>query len=328
MKAISLFSGGLDSILATKIIKEMGIEVEAIHFWSLFSPATYQSTVKKLSFFTEKLRVFLHIEDITLQLLEKVKNPRYGYGSCLNPCIDCKILMFKKAKEYMEKVGAKFLISGEVLGERPFSQRREALGIIEKEALVKGIVLRPLSAKLLEATVPEKEGWVKREELFAMKGRSRRPQIELARKFKIYSYPSPGGGCLLTDKNFSKKLEDLLSYSRDFGVREVFLLKIGRHFRLSDRGKLIIPRNDREEQKLLEKKEKTDTLFIPLNNGRKCLGTGSLDVEDIKLASQIVASYIKGGFHPKRVKVISSWGEKVLEVPPLPSQELENRRLT
>ncbi len=328
MKAVSLFSGGLDSILATKIIKEMGIEVETIHFWSLFSPATYQETVKKLSFFTEKLGVSLHIEDITLQLLEKVKNPRYGYGSCLNPCIDCKILMFRRAKEYMEDVGAKFLISGEVLGERPFSQRRGALAIIEREASGEGIILRPLSAKLLKSTIPENKGWVKRDKLFAIKGSKRRPQIELARKLKIYSYPSPAGGCLLTDKNFSKKLQDLFSYSKDFGVRDVFLLKIGRHFRLSQRGKLIVPRNEREEQRLLEKKEEADTLFVPLDDGRRCLGVGSLDTDDIQLATRIVASYVKRDSYPKKIRVISFWGEKELEVNPLSSQELESRRIS
>lgn len=200
MRAIALLSGGLDSTLATKVIVDQGIEVEAVNFLTVFCTCTtHGETCLASQKAVESLGIPLSVFNVSTEFLEIVKNPKHGYGSNMNPCIDCRIFMLKKAKALMEKSGASFLITGEVLGQRPMSQRRDAMRLTEKEAGLDGLILRPLSAKFLPVTIPEKEGWVNRESLLNFQGRSRKPQMELAAYFGIRDYPCPAGGCLLTD---------------------------------------------------------------------------------------------------------------------------------
>jgi len=199
IKALGLFSGGLDSIIAAKLIQEQGIEVELVNFYTPFFPS------KNAIRMAEQIKIPLKEIDVTKDYLKMLRKPKHGYGSEMNPCIDCKIFMFKKAKAYAKKIGAKFVFTGEVLGERPMSQNRNALELIEKETGLKGKLLRPLSAKLLPTTEAEKK-WIDRNRLLSINGRKRETQLELAKRFGIEGYPTPAGGCLLTDKEFAKKI--------------------------------------------------------------------------------------------------------------------------
>jgi len=284
-KAIALLSGGLDSILAIKIILEQNIEVEAINFITTFFKSNSYSTVLKLGI---KLKVF----DVSKEYLDIVKTPKYGYGSNMNPCIDCKIFMLKKAYQYLKETGAQFLITGEVLGERPMSQTKRALEIIEKESKLEGLILRPLSAKLLKPTIPEKTGLVDRNKLFDIKGRSRKVQIALASKFNIKDYPNPSGGCLLTDPGFSRRMKDLIKHNQNFSLDEVELLKFGRHFRLSPFAKLIVGRDKTENDNLLKFLREDDFCFMPSNTkGPIAIGRGIFSESQTHLAVSIVARY-------------------------------------
>src|SRR5665648_835552 len=226
IKAVALFSGGLDSILAVKLIEEQGIKVKGVNFKTpFFGP-------DKTFLAAKSLDMDLEIIDITQELLEILRNPKHGLGKNMNPCIDGHTLMIKKAGEYMAKIGASFILSGEVLGERPMSQNRNSLSIIERESGFEGRILRPLSALLLAETIPEKEGLVDRNKLLNISGRSRKRQMELAIKMEIEDYPSPAGGCKLTEPAFSKRLRDLFTQGV-FSLEDIELLKLGRHFRLS-----------------------------------------------------------------------------------------------
>ncbi len=255
IKAILLFSGGLDSILAGEILKREKIELMALNFESVF----FCSKNAKKS--ARELKIPIRILDITKDLLNLIKKgPKYGFGSQMNPCIDCHILMLKKAKKIMKKEKFDFVATGEVLGQRPFSQNKKALEIIEKEAGLKGLLLRPLSAKLLKKTLPEKRGWVKRENLFNIFGRSRKRQIELAKKFKIKWYPTPAGGCLLTDPQFSERLKGLMNLKKNFDINDIELLKVGRHF-IFDKVKIVVGRNEKENLKIKKLAKKSDVLI-------------------------------------------------------------------
>ncbi len=258
IKAVALFSGGLDSILAVKIIQEQGIEVRGVNFKTPFFG------LDKTFAAIKNLNINLEIINITQELLEVLRNPRHGFGKNMNPCIDCHALMFKKAGEYMTEIGASFILSGEVLGERPMSQNRNSLNIIERESGFEGRILRPLSALLLAETIPEKEALVNRNKLLDISGRSRKRQMELAAKMGIEDYPSPAGGCKLTEPAFSKRLRDLFT-QKSFSLEEIELLKLGRHFRLSRDIKLVVGRNKEENEQLLIFFQDEDFLFKAKN---------------------------------------------------------------
>ncbi|MDP2938184.1 MAG: hypothetical protein Q8N72_02930, partial [Candidatus Omnitrophota bacterium] len=265
MKAIALISGGLDSTLATKLIQDLGIELIALNTVSPFCLCNRRSSRGCLygaNSVAKQLGLKLISVDVSKDFLEIVKKPKHGYGSNMNPCIDCRILLFKKAKEAIEKEGASFVITGEVLGQRPMSQKLNTMKLIEREAGLEGLVLRPLSAKVLEQTIPEKQGWIARDKLLAINGRSRREQIAKARKLGINDYPCSSGGCLLTDPEFSRRLKDLIKYG-EFNLENVQLLKIGRHFRLNDTSKLVVGRNEKENERLLNLAREDDYLFMP-----------------------------------------------------------------
>ncbi len=265
MKAIALLSGGLDSTLAAKIVLEQGIELEALNFLTVFCTCTNRGeTCLASQKAVDALGIPLKVFNVSEEYLDVVKHPKHGYGSNMNPCIDCRIFMMKKAKAYMEETGASFIVTGEVLGQRPMSQRRDAMRLIEKEAGLEGLILRPLSAKFLPASIPEKEGWVDREKLLNIQGRSRKPQIKLAEHFGIRDYPCPAGGCLLTDPGFAQRMRDLNRYHPDFFLNDVHLLKMGRHFRLSPHLKLVVGRNEEENQKIQTFSQEGDILIKSL----------------------------------------------------------------
>ncbi|PIQ88244.1 MAG: hypothetical protein COV72_09375 [Candidatus Omnitrophica bacterium CG11_big_fil_rev_8_21_14_0_20_42_13] len=291
VKALVLFSGGLDSLIALKLIKDSGIELLALNFVSPFCRCNRSdgcSAVMQL----KNLDVEFKLIRLAEEYLEIVKKPKFGYGSNMNPCIDCRVLMFKKAKAVMQEVGASFLITGEVLGQRPMSQQKRQFGLIEKEAEVEGLVFRPLSAKLLPQTLAEKEGWLKDNVLLNLSGRIRSPQIKMAKELGVNDYPCPSGGCLLTDIGFSRRLRDLIKHSR-FTLDEVELLKIGRHFRLNDKLKLIVGRDEKENNRLLDIAQKRYACFIPCDvKGPVAIASGlNGEVELDQLCVSIVARY-------------------------------------
>ena len=295
MKAIALLSGGLDSTLAARVVIEQGIELEALNFLTVFCTCTNRGeTCLASQKAVEALGIPLKIFNVSEEYLEVVKHPKHGYGSHLNPCIDCRIFMLKKAKTYMEETGASFLVTGEVLGERPMSKRRDAMRLIEKEAGLEGSIVRPLSAKLLPISKPEKEGWVDREKLMNLQGRSRKPQIRLAEHFGIHDYPCPAGGCLLTDPGFSKRMKDLIHHHPNFSLIDVHLLKMGRHFLFSPTVKLIVGRNNEENQKIQTFAGEKDVLLKARHfSGPLSLLRGDSHEEEIKKAAAITLRYSK-----------------------------------
>lgn len=328
-KAIVLLSGGLDSILAARMMLEQGVEVVAVNYFVRFAMCggpDESSAIKAAKALGLKLNVF----DITDEYLEMFKKPKHGYGANINPCIDCKIFMLKKAKEYMKEAEASFLVTGEVLGERPMSQRRDALNIIERDAGVKGILLRPLSAKLLNPTIPEKEGVVDRNGLMDISGRSRKPQMALAEKFGIKEYPNPAGGCLLTDPGFSRRVKDLIGHDL-LNVEELELLSTGRHFRISDKAKIIIGRDEDENRRLESHIKKGDIIFRMKNKpGPFSILKGIKDESVISLAASIVAYHTK--FRNEEKSEVNYWEagsreQKTIIVKPASSETVENVRL-
>jgi len=229
-------------MLAADLIRAQGVEVLALFFETPF----FKSVKAKKS--ARSMGLPFRVMDITGRHLEVVRDPRHGYGGNMNPCIDCHALMFRIAGEILEEEGAGFVFTGEVLGQRPMSQNRRSLELVAADSGLNGLLLRPLSAKLLRPTVPEEKEWVRREELLDLQGRSRKPQMEMARQRGIKDYPSPAGGCLLTEKGFSRRLKDLLSSRTHVETEELELLRMGRHFRLAPQTKLVVGRNRKENE--------------------------------------------------------------------------------
>jgi hypothetical protein len=295
MKALALFSGGLDSSLAAKIIADQGIEVTVVHFVTPFCHCDAARGCRcDVVDIAKELKLALKSVYLGDEYVAMVKNPKYGYGKNLNPCIDCKILMLQRAKKLMEETGASFIVTGEVLGQRPKSQHRQALGHIERDSGLHGLVIRPLSALLLEPTVPEQKGWVQREKLFRFNGRERRPQLDLARALGVTRYTAPAGGCLLTDPHFCKRLKDLLTHAI-FDADHVILAKAGRYFRLGPRALLIVGRDELGNKKLLQLGRGGDLYFQTLDvPGPAALGRGDYDESTKKRAAEIVAYYACG----------------------------------
>lgn len=286
MKALCVFSGGLDSMLAAGLIRSQGIDVLGLFFETPFFSS------EKAVISARSINLPLKIIDVSRDHLEIVKNPKYGYGKNMNPCIDCHAFMFRIAGEMLEKEHAGFVISGEVLGQRPMSQNKKSLSIIAEESRLNGLLLRPLSAKCLSKTIPEEKRWIDIDLLMDIKGRSRKPQMELASKMGIFEYPAPAGGCLLTEMVFSRRLKDLLDFKANPELREIELLKHGRHFRISNETKLVVGRNKEENEIITALAGKEDqilsAIFFP---GPSVLLSGSPSEESLKLAASITASY-------------------------------------
>jgi len=255
-KGLALLSGGLDSILAIKILQEQGIEVTGLCFVSyFFNSAAAEKAAKKL-------KIKLKIIDFSEEHLEVVKKPRHGHGKAINPCIDCHLLMIKKAGEIMKKEKFDFVATGEVLGERPMSQNKQALELIERESGLKGYLLRPLSAKLFKPTILEEKGLIKREQLLDISGRSRKRQMALAEEYGIRDYPTPAGGCLLTDLQFGDRLKEMLSHWPKAKGSDVKLLRFGRHFWIEE-NLIVVGRNKGDNNRIKELAQKGDVLIEP-----------------------------------------------------------------
>ncbi len=309
-KALVLFSGGLDSILAVRLLQEQGIETELVWFVNPFSSERHD--IRKLA---RQLGAKLHVIPLGKDYFDVIRNPRHGYGSGMNPCIDCKIHMYRLAKRLAEKTGADFIATGEVLGERPFSQNRKALMLIEREAGLENRVVRPLSAKLLPETQAEKAGLVNREKLLDIRGRRRVRQIELAKRFGIKEYPSPAGGCLLTDKQFSARLKDLFENQKEVTPEDIELLRLGRHFRFKN-SKIVVGRNEEENKKLLEIASKTGLVWMEVSGHPGPVSVvRKPDEEVLKKAAELTAYYSDA---PKEgeteVIVVSGRKKKIINV--------------
>jgi tRNA-specific 2-thiouridylase len=293
-KAVAIFSGGLDSTLAILTILKQGIDVKAIKFLTHFDCHLNGKSLCSGGLFsvTKGFGFEVKLCHLSDKFIEIVKNPRFGYGKNMNPCIDCRILMLKEAKVFMNMLGADFIITGEVLGQRPMSQRKDTFYLIDREAGVTDCVLRPLSAKLLKLTSPEAEGIVNREMLYGFSGRSRKPQLALAKAFGLTDYPAPAGGCLLTEPNYSYRLKDLLTHNPDPDIRDINLLSIGRHFRFSPSCKIIVGRSNAENETIRSVSMNGDCLLeIEGCGSPTTLVSGEITDEAIKVAASICARY-------------------------------------
>lgn len=325
VKALALLSGGLDSTIAVKLILDQGIDVEALNFVSPFclcgkGGCGAVGTAKQLD-------VPLKVISVGKEYLKIVRKPKHGYGRNMNPCIDCRIFMLKKAKRYAKETGASFIFTGEVLDERPMSQHYEAMKTIEEEAGLRNKILRPLSAKLLPETLIEKRGLIQREKLLAIRGRSRKPQIELAKRFSLVDYPCPAGGCLLTYREFANKLRDLFNHKKRVSVADVNMLKVGRHFRFG-KSKIIVGRNQTENKVLTAKKKPLDYFFeVPDCGSPVTLLQGPKTREAIEKAAALTAYYSDSKENPTLV----NFGKKAFDksiVVHFPSQtEVETLRI-
>lgn len=307
IKAIGLFSGGLDSVLATKLIIDQGIVVVGLTFSTPFFSNKNKSIVKASA---DQLGIPLHIIELKEDYLKMIRNPNHGYGSAINPCIDCRIFMLEKAKIFMEQNKAHFLFTGEVLGQRPMSQYRRSLDLIAKASGLSDLLLRPLSAKLLPITELEKEGLVDRKKLLGISGRSRKKQLELVKKYKITTYSAPAGGCLLTEKGYAEKLKDLWEYKKKVTLKEVSLLKFGRYF-ISKKARIIVGRNKEENKELLNLKSPSDYFFTcPSFPSPVTLLIGDKTKENIKEAARLTARYSDA---PNKEKIVIEYGCKELD---------------
>jgi len=293
-KAIALLSGGLDSRLAILVLLRQGIDITAITFLTNFGCDISDTSSCSSDPFplAEKFGFGVKLCHLADKFLDIVKNPKYGHGKNMNPCVDCRILMLREAKAFMEMSGADFIVTGEVLGQRPMSQRKDTFPVIDREAGVKDFVLRPLSAKRLKPTIAELNGLVDREKLYGFTGRSRKPQIALAKELGLTEYPPPAGGCLLTDPIYSFRLKELLEHNPDPDLNEINLLRVGRHFRPSENTRIIIGRNERENIVIESISGPDDLLFLVDNYGSPLgLIKGPSDEEMIKIAASITARY-------------------------------------
>jgi hypothetical protein len=296
MKAIALLSGGLDSSLAVKLMIDQGIEVTAIHFTSPFCNCTPKKAGcgNQAHKIAEELGVEILVMAKGMDYLSIVKDPPHGHGRGMNPCIDCRIYMLRKVREKMASLGASFVVTGEVLGQRPMSQHRNAIELIERESGLKGLILRPLSAHLFPPSLPEQEGLVDREKLLSITGRSRKTQIDLAEKLGIKDYPCPAGGCLLTDPVIASRLRDLFACMPDFEMTDIHLLRVGRHFRIQPALKVILGRNEAENNRISFLTKPGFTLFTPANfNGPAALATGITNEAEDFLVGGMIARYSK-----------------------------------
>ena len=304
-KAVVMISGGLDSTLAAKILLDQGVNLCGLYLSAPWGCCDKTKAMKVAA----QLGIEFMVVKMTQEYINVIRNPKYGYGSSMNPCIDCRIYMFHKAKELMNQIGASCLVTGEVLGQRPMSQMRHSLLLIEQQAGLDRRVVRPLSAKVLPVTLPEEEGVIDREKLYGITGRSRKEQMKLAFKYGILDYPNPAGGCLLTDQEFGNRVRDLFEFQEEVDLEDMELLRLGRHFRLNPQIKLIVGRNEQENVTLAEYLAPGRLLFIPEGfPGPSVLLIGTPDEEARRQALQLIAHYTKKEKRPPQAKVICRVG--------------------
>lgn len=329
VKAIALLSGGLDSTLAVKMMIDQGVEVVALNFMTPFCNCTTKTSSCK----HEAVRVArefgipIRVRHKGMDYLKVVESPRHGYGRGMNPCIDCRIFMHREAVELMAEEGASFLVTGEVLGQRPMSQRRETLRVIERESGTEGLILRPLSARHFEPTLPERAGWVDRERLLAIEGRSRKEQIRLAEALGVADYPCPAGGCLLTDADFAEKIRDLFREKPGYDLRDVRLLRTGRHFRLRPGLKVVVGRDQGENETLEAGLAAGDGLLRGVDfTGPSALVREPLEPTDAEVIGRILLRYGHRQSGTVEVRVGGAqWGLPAAE--PFPEEELRRLRI-
>jgi tRNA-uridine 2-sulfurtransferase len=323
VRALSLLSGGLDSQLAVCVLKEQGVDVHGVTFDSpFFSIASARAAAPQLG-------VPLHIVDFSRDILELLEAPPHGFGSRMNPCIDCHARMLRRAGEMMDEMGFHFLSTGEVLNQRPMSQNSRSLETVAATSGYPGRIVRPLSAALLPETEPERSGWLDRSKLLSLQGRARNPQFELARKYGLKDYPSPAGGCRLTEPNFCRRLADLKEHEGLGELHSIHLLRYGRHFRLAPDFKLIVGRNEKDNAALEENAERSHVVLemvdIPGPTGLLPMCAGE---RELSLAAAICARYSDcSPGEPVAVRVTSARGERLLEVVPARHEDIEGLRV-
>ncbi|MBN1976896.1 MAG: hypothetical protein JW918_05800 [Anaerolineae bacterium] len=333
IKAVGMLSGGLDSTLAVRVMLEQGIQVTALHFRTGFSyPRRDRETGAPLPSDAERaaemLGVPLEIIEVPEDYIPVVLHPRFGYGSGMNPCVDCRIFLLRQAKAWMETHGHHFVLTGEVAGQRPKSQMRPTLKTVERESGLEGYLLRPLSARLLEPTIPEQRGWVDRGRLYAIEGRGRKEQIALAAEFGITGYAQPSGGCCyLIHQTYSRRLRDFLDREGEeaLNAAQAQLLAVGRHLRLESGRKVIVGRHERENDYLESCDMPGVLLATPDHPGPVTLVPGEPTREEIEQAARFTAGYSDGQDEPAvRVEVRRGGGPvEVITVKPLPREEAQ-----
>ncbi|MBU3143162.1 tRNA 4-thiouridine(8) synthase ThiI [Clostridium sp. CF012] len=318
--ALAMISGGLDSILAAKLVKDQGIEVIGICFKSyFFNEANALKIVKQIG-------IPLEVVDFSEEHFEMVKNPKHGHGKNMNPCIDCHAMMMRYCGELLEKFHADFIITGEVLNQRPMSQNRSALDIVKNESGIGHKILRPLCAKNLKPTEMEMDGLIDREALLNISGRNRKVQIELAAKWGIKDYPSPAGGCKLTEPNYSRRLKELVEHKEDTSKNDLDLLKLGRHFRISKDAKIISTRMQEEGELIEQLLNPDDLMFLPRDyNGSTVVIIGKATNEDIEFAAKITGRYCKGKDEKTITVKYGNYGDplnRFIEITPATEEEI------
>lgn len=336
-KAVALISGGLDSLLAARVMQEQAVYVEGLNFYTGFCVEGHTHAIRKKDqkkikrnnalWVAEQLGIRLHIIDIVEEYKQVVFNPKHGYGANLNPCLDCKIFMVKKAHEWIRQKGFDFIITGEVVGQRPMSQRKDTMPVVARESGAEDLLLRPLCAKNLPPSLPERAGWVEREKLYDFSGRNRKPQMALARHFGIEDYAQPAGGCcFLTDAQYSLKLADLWRArgSKQYEMDDIMLLKVGRHLRPAPHFKLIIAREEGEGNFLQGYRKQFPHLTTTSHPGPLALIDGQVDEADVSLAARIVARYSQGRDAPMvELSYSDGTGEtRLLQVEPIKPNEI------
>jgi tRNA U34 2-thiouridine synthase MnmA/TrmU len=336
-KAVALISGGLDSLLAARVVMEQGVHVEGINFYTGFCVEGHTHAIRKKDrarprrnnalWSAEQLGIKLHIVDIIEEYKDVVINPRHGYGANLNPCLDCKIFMVDKARAWIEENDFDFIITGEVIGQRPMSQRRDTMPVIARESGAGERLVRPLCARNLPATLPELRGWLERDKLYAFTGRSRKPQMALAKQFGFEDYAQPAGGCcFLTDKQYSVKLADLWATrgTREYDLDDIMLLKVGRHLRPRPNFKIIVGREE-GENRFLEGYRKRFVHMLPTSHtGPLVLLDGDISADDIELAARLTARFSQGRDAERVTIEVNRQGGAThsLDVVPLPGDEI------
>jgi tRNA U34 2-thiouridine synthase MnmA/TrmU len=328
VKCILLYSGGLDSLVAGKILMNQGIDVIGLHFILPYFPPDLNPEELKESIIAKQIDLKLTHYWCGQEYIDMLKHPPHGYGKNINPCVDCKIFFINKAFELMKETGADFVATGEVVGQRPMSQLKHTLNHIENTT-IKGMLLRPLSAKLLKPTIAEINGMVDREKLYDISGRGRSRQIELAVKFGIKDYSSPAGGCLFTDKFMAQRVRDLIEYFPDFKQQELYLLKAGRHFRLNSFVKIIVTRNERENIELEKYESMFDYSFKPLFKGPSVFVKGTLTEDHKNTINSIICRY---GKPSEEENIIEIYKQKILydksnSLEPISDDILEKMRI-
>ncbi|HUJ18247.1 MAG TPA: tRNA 4-thiouridine(8) synthase ThiI [Nitrospirota bacterium] len=292
--AVALISGGLDSVLAAKVIKEQGFNVTGLYFTSAFSKSYGRENETPAAAVSKAIGLDLRVIDMGQDYIDLVRNPAHGYGKHINPCIDCKIFMLSRAGAMMQELNASFVITGEVLGQRPMSQRRDTLNLIERDANLKGRVLRPLSAALLPPTKAEQDGLIQRDRLLGISGRTRTVQLRLAERYGISGYSTPAGGCLLTDKNFADKLRDLFTDQKHVNPNDVRLLTVGRHYRFDAGVKIVLGRDNEENNLLMSLASHGYHLFTPQGfPGPVALLNGTPTQEIKQTIGRLIITYSK-----------------------------------